>query len=290
MSETFTPKQVARAIGVSESSLKRWCDQGLIPMVCTAGGHRRLPVQGVLDFIKSTQRTLVDPEVLGLPAPSSGKHMSLTSAVEELVGRLTAGDEAGSRRLLLDLFLDQHRVSLLGDQVLRPAFEEIGRQWECGDVEVYRERFACRICARVIDEIRRLIPPSPATASLAIGAAPSGDWYDLPANLIDLVVRQNGWRSLALGNNLPLETLIEALQKHQPRMVWLSVSHLADRAGFVRGFSELARATGSEVPLIVGGRALDAELLAALPAVTYCRDLAALESQLQKIVPTPPAS
>ena len=61
---------------------------------------------------------------------------------------VTRSDEAGSRRLLLDLFLDQHRVSLLGDRVMRPAFEEIGRQWECGDVEVYRERFACRICAR----------------------------------------------------------------------------------------------------------------------------------------------
>jgi predicted site-specific integrase-resolvase len=27
----LTPKQVARAIGVSESSLKRWCDKGVLP-------------------------------------------------------------------------------------------------------------------------------------------------------------------------------------------------------------------------------------------------------------------
>ena len=38
MNELVSPKQVAHAMGVSESSLKRWCDQGLIPTVRTAAG------------------------------------------------------------------------------------------------------------------------------------------------------------------------------------------------------------------------------------------------------------
>jgi excisionase family DNA binding protein len=48
----LSPRQVAEAIGVSESSLKRWCDSGLIPTRRTAGGHRRVPVAGVVAFLR----------------------------------------------------------------------------------------------------------------------------------------------------------------------------------------------------------------------------------------------
>jgi methanogenic corrinoid protein MtbC1 len=290
VSETFSPKQVARAIGVSESSLKRWCDRGLIPSICTAGGHRRLPIQGVLDFIKSTQRSLVHPEVLGLPSPLGGKRRSLAGSVDDLVQLLVAGDELGSRRLVMDLFLDHHRVSQIGDQVLKPAFERIGQLWECGDVEVYRERLACRMCGRVIDEIRRLIVAPPETASLAIGAAPSGDWYDLPGSLVEMTLRQNGWRSLSLGNNLPFETLATAIIDHQPKLFWLSVSHVADREHFARTYPQLAALLGPDVPMLVGGREFDEQLQQAFPQAIYCPTLEAMEARLPQMSPPSPAS
>ncbi|WP_425616107.1 B12-binding domain-containing protein [Anatilimnocola sp. NA78] len=285
MSESFSPKQVARAIGVSESSLKRWCDRGLIPTVCTAGGHRRLPVQGVLDFIKSTQRTLVRPEVLGLPSPLGGRRRTPSEGSEELVKLLVAGDELAARRLLLDLFLDHHRLSLIGDTVLAPAFTRIGELWDCGQVEVYRERLACRICARVIDEIRRLIVQPAAEAPLALGATPSGDFYDLPGGLVELTIRQNGWRSLSLGSNLPFEALALAVAQQQPKLFWLSISHVSDREEFASTYPLLKRALGEDVPLVVGGRALDDELRAAMPGATFCSNLTELEAYLQKLPP-----
>ncbi|MFN9880569.1 MAG: helix-turn-helix domain-containing protein, partial [Planctomycetota bacterium] len=53
MKELFTPKQIAKAIQVSESSIKRWCDQGLIATSYTAGGHRRVQVSAFLEFVKT---------------------------------------------------------------------------------------------------------------------------------------------------------------------------------------------------------------------------------------------
>lgn len=70
MKDAFTPRQVARALGVSESTLKRWCDRGLLPTIRTAGGHRRIPIHGVLSFIRDNDQTLAHPELLGLPATS----------------------------------------------------------------------------------------------------------------------------------------------------------------------------------------------------------------------------
>ena len=64
--ELLSPKQVAQALGVSESSLKRWCDQGLIATIRTGGGHRRLALPDVLRFIRDGEHRLVSPEALGL--------------------------------------------------------------------------------------------------------------------------------------------------------------------------------------------------------------------------------
>ena len=71
-SNLVSPKQVARAIGVSESSLKRWCDQGLIKTVRTAGGHRKMTIAEVLRYVREQDHKLVSPEILGLPPRTSG--------------------------------------------------------------------------------------------------------------------------------------------------------------------------------------------------------------------------
>ena len=62
--QLVSPKQVARVIGVSESSLKRWCDQGLIRMVRTAGGHRKMQISEVIRFVREHNHKLVNPELL----------------------------------------------------------------------------------------------------------------------------------------------------------------------------------------------------------------------------------
>ena len=62
----LTPKDLADAIGASESALRRWIDGGRIRMSRTAGGHRRIPLQEAIRFIRQTGATIVRPELLGL--------------------------------------------------------------------------------------------------------------------------------------------------------------------------------------------------------------------------------
>ena len=73
MPHLLSPKQVAHAIGASESSLKRWCDQGLLTTVKTAGGHRRIPVQEVLRFVREQNHAVVEPHILSMPATTDRK-------------------------------------------------------------------------------------------------------------------------------------------------------------------------------------------------------------------------
>jgi hypothetical protein len=68
----FSPRQTARAIGVSEASIKRWYDKGKVAYEKTLGGHRRLSLPVILGFIEAQGNTLRQPEVLDLPFKQVG--------------------------------------------------------------------------------------------------------------------------------------------------------------------------------------------------------------------------
>ena len=213
MEQLLSPKQVARAIDVSESSLKRWCDQGLIPTVRTAGGHRRLPISGVLEFIRQGDHNLVRPDLLGLPATSGLSKRVIERSREALLAALLEGDHDRCRQILLDLYLSPQSIATIGDTVLCPAFELIGKHWECGAAEVYQERRACEVAMRSLLEIAQGIPAPPPEARCALGAAAWDDFYQLPTLLVELVFRSQGWKAISLGNmaacTKPLERTCE---------------------------------------------------------------------------------
>ena len=66
LSESLSPKDFAGALGVSESSVKRWVDDGKIRALKTPGGHRRIAVHDALYFVRQTGADVARPELLGL--------------------------------------------------------------------------------------------------------------------------------------------------------------------------------------------------------------------------------
>jgi excisionase family DNA binding protein len=289
MSSSFTPRQVARALEIGESTVKRWCDKGVIPTEHTPGGHRRIPLVGLLNYLRSTQQDVLRPELLGLPANVGSGERTLHRAGSQLAQALLSGDEQQSRRIVADLYLAGHGMSTLCDRVIARAFEEIGHAWACGDAEVFQERRGCLIALRLLDDLRSFVPPPPATAPRAIGGAPTGDVYDLPTNMAELVLREAGWNAASLGNNLPFDTLAAAIREQQPRLFWLSCSHLADEAAFLRDYAQLNKEFCAKVAFVVGGRALSEPLRREMKYAAFCDNTAHLESFARSLMAAPAA-
>lgn len=294
MQDLVSPRQVARAIGVSESTLKRWCDRGLIATTKTVGGHRRMEVAAVVRFLRESGRSAVEPELLGLPSGTGAGERSLRQSAEVLFQTLTADKEAAARSLVFSLLLDGLPVTSLCDDVLTPVFHRIGDTWECGEVEVYQERRACEICLRLLHEIREKILPHEAGAPLAIGAAPEKDNYTLPITMAELVLRSVGWNAAVLGSNLPPNTLQRAIADCQPRLFWMSVSYIDDESSFIAGTNQVYQtAHASGAAFVVGGRALSRSLRERIGFSVYgetFRDLERFARSLQPhdSPPTPP--
>jgi excisionase family DNA binding protein len=275
--QLLTPHQVAKAIGVSESSLKRWCDKGLLATQRTAGGHRRVTVEAVLEFVRTTGHAIEQPEVIGLPAAIGKGPVVIDRASEILRDALIAGDEAVARRTLLDLYLAKQPVTVIGDQVIAPALSHVGQCWADGEIEVYQERRCCEIMSRVLHEWRGLLPAPNAQAPIAIGGTVEADPYVLPTMLCELTLREAGWRAESYGTRLPLATLIAAVRDVRPRLCWLSVSYIEHEESFCTQFDELFAATQAcGAALAVGGSALVESLRCRLRYTAYCDQLSHL--------------
>lgn len=278
MHQSLTSKQVARALEVSESSIKRWCDKGVLPATYTAGGHRRIPMSGLIDFLRTSNHDLARPEVLGLPATSGQGVRVLDRAASQLSQALLEGDEESCRRIAVDLYLAEHSLSNICTGVFAKAFDEIGQKWECGEAEVYQERRGCTIIGRVLSELRSFLPAPSSDAPVAIGGAPSGDPYNLGTTMVELVLREPGWNAVSLGYNLPFETLSAAIKKNRPSLFWMSVSHMDDKRAFLDGYAELYDTFGLDVAFVVGGRALTAEVRNEMKYAAFCDNFEHLEA------------
>ena len=284
MQQSFTPRQVARALGVGESTVKRWCDKGVIPVDSTPGGHRRIPIAPLFEFLKASGRILARPELLGMPANVGKGERVLERAATQLAEALIAGDEEQARRIVYELYLAEHDMGVLCDRGLARSFELIGRRWECGELEMFQERRGCRIAERLLDGLRLLVRTPAADAPRAIGGSPWGDQFDLPTQMAELVLRDSGWNAVSLGNNLPFDSFAAAIRLHRPRLFWLSCSHLTDEAAFLQEYREVYEEFGTEVAIVVGGRALHESLRKEMNYAAFCDGMQHLATFAQTLI------
>lgn len=269
-----TPKQVAQAIGVSESSLKRWCDRGLLTTVRTVGGHRRLAIDDVFQFLRQSGHQLLRPELLGLPSNTGQGTTVIDRARDQIRDALVAGDEEQCRRIVFDLYLARQSACDICDRVIAPALHDIGDGWECGEVTVYRERRACETVLKMLHELRMAMRTPPTEAPIAVGGTLECDPYRLPTAMIEVVLRERGWQATSLGTQLPATTLAEAVRDKRPRLLWVSVSCIESIPVFLEEYAGLYQtAAGVGAAVVVGGRALTTEVRQQMSYEAHCDTL-----------------
>lgn len=270
----FSPRQVALSLSVSESSIKRWCDSGVIPTVRTVGGHRKITLGGLEEFLSATDRVLANPDALG-PAAERIRRKAGTRQLDpsDFQNSLAEGDERACLDQLTQKLDQGWSVYRIAETLIVDSMRGVGEAWQCNSLDVYQERRACDICVRLIQYLNQQVGRPGVSAPVAIGAAPETDPYQLPTMLVELTLREVGFNAVSLGNNLPVESLIQAYKDYQPSLVWLSVSAVDDTARMIAEQNKLADSLGEDVALLVGGQALTDDVRPRLRYTAHCDSL-----------------
>ncbi len=167
---------------------------------------------------------------------------------------LTLKEELGSRvieRALVegvpwrDLYL----------QVFVPTLEKVGNLWEAGELTVANEHLISGMVARLLHRISVNLPlaPNPQAPSALVTCA-EGEYHTIGAQIAADFLLARGWRVWYLGQSLPVDDLVSAVNQHLPQVVIVCAT-TPDREEAVREAAIRLKAWrgGQPLPLLVGG-------------------------------------
>ena len=253
MKPVISPKELAQAIGVSESSVKRWVDAGRLRATKTIGGHRKIPASEAVRFIRENRAVLIDPRILGLTELEQETSQGMGAEADRLFDLLRSGAGAEARALLLSMYLSGSSVAEIVDGPVATAMSRIGELWVDQPSGVFWEHRATDIAIQGISRLRSLLTPE-ADAPLAVGGAPSGDPYILPSLAAATVLEDSGLQAVNLGPETPLATLALAVDELDADLAWISISAAEEPRSLERDLDRLLRRLERRrVPLVVGG-------------------------------------
>src|SRR5678816_2278123 len=201
----LTTRDVARLLLVSEATVKRWADDGLLLPKKTAGGHRRFSIQSVALF---RRKQGIAPAAQS-PTKRVRKKMvpgRLPSA-ESFGDLLLSENEAEATAQLIDAYLQDHALATLFDTTITNAMHRVGDLWFNGTITIADEHLATRVMLSVLQKLRGIVVPGQATGLKAVCCGIEGDLHELPIHLAEIILESEGWNVSNLGPNTPLFTL-----------------------------------------------------------------------------------
>jgi excisionase family DNA binding protein len=280
--------QVAEALGISVSSVKRWVEDGILPAHKTAGGHRKLLMADVIQLARQNGLPLRDPA-----APSSTSKVSRAREVdasalsEKLYGLLLHGDGDGARRIIRGVYAGGMPIETMGDSVIAPAMHRIGGDWEKGRIDVMHEHRASQLCEATLYELKAVLdararrdPP------VAVGGALEGDYSEIPSLLAQMVLLDVGWNAVNLGPNTPIASFQRAIVELKPQLIWLSASHAPSDATVWQKYTKFYKeAERAGVAVALGGRAITEPLRKQLPYTAFGDSLSHLAAFARTLLP-----
>ena len=281
---TLTTKEVAKVLHVSEATVKRWADDGLLQSEKTVGGHRRFSTTEIARFGRDRR------------APESPAHVKRDAQQTDapagdladlLFVHLIEGDEEEAAALLVHAYLQGRGLATLFDQVVAKAMHRVGELWYRGELTIADEHLAARTAIATLQKLRNVIRLALPTGMKAMICGVEGDLHELPVHLVQVLLESDGWKVINLGPNTPFFSFAEAVPKHRPQLVCVSAKLLGDPDRIAREFDQVRKVAAKiNCRIVIGGDGfVDPKLLRRFPANFFAKDLRELATYARSLIP-----
>jgi excisionase family DNA binding protein len=234
----LTSAEVAKILGVTAGSVKRWADLGLLRCARTVGRHRRFdPVE--VERFRKDQTGEVQPE----HGPD----------VEGWLDLLLS--DSDSHQLLATLYSERARLGAWWKvaESLSAVLEEIGERWTEGSLSILEEHMASERLSRILAQVSDQLPSRPGAPRLLLTTA-EGEEHTLGLSLAEMVIREHGWPVLWAGRRVPLSEIVAHVASGAVDAVAVSASGTAEPGDLLAQTERLgAICRAGEVHLLLGG-------------------------------------
>lgn len=139
---------------------------------------------------------------------------------------------------------------------LMTGMAEVGRLFNANELIVAEVLQSAEAMKAAVAHLEQFMKKSEMAAKGKILLATvKGDVHDIGKNLVEIILKNNGYEVINLGIKVPPEELIKAAKKHNPDIIGLSGLLVKSAQQMVITAGDLKQA-GIQVPILVGGAAL----------------------------------
>jgi methanogenic corrinoid protein MtbC1 len=175
--------------------------------------------------------------------------------IDELLAALLAFRETEAEALVSEAFA-LYPVEVVVDEIIAPTLVEIGDLWHVGNATIVQEHFATAFLRGRLTVLFRAYHQPPSGPLAIAGSAPS-EWHDVGILSVALALRQYGWRVIYLGQNVPVEHLVQEILRLHPDLVCLSAATRESAMGLTQVAAAIGQLPKRQPRLAIGGRALN---------------------------------
>jgi len=152
---------------------------------------------------------------------------------------------------------------------LMAGMAEVGRLFNANELIVAEVLQSAEAMKAAVSHLEQFMEKADAAKrGKVVLATVKGDVHDIGKNLVEIILKNNGYDVVNLGIKVPPEELIKAYQDHHPDAIGLSGLLVKSAQQMVTTASDLKDA-GIEIPLLVGGAALSAKFTQTKIAPSY---------------------
>ena len=168
----------------------------------------------------------------------------------------------------IETMLKVENADSILNTVLLPAMEEVGRKMEKGEMILPFVLQAAEVMKEALDVLAPYLEKTKSkNRGRIILATVYGDVHDIGKNLVGSILKNQGFEIIDLGKQVPLETIIKAVERIQPDAIGLSALLVMTSREMRRCVEEFHR-LGYSLPIIIGGAAVNQAFAERSPAST----------------------
>ncbi|NLB19336.1 MAG: helix-turn-helix domain-containing protein [Clostridium sp.] len=275
----LTQKAAATVLGIGQTTIANYENGTRVPDLSKISDIADLYEVSV-DYLLGRSEIMVNKLA---PISDEDRH---ENTYEIYMQSLLDGDKKMGRRILLSLLKKGVPSEILYLDFIQKSLKETGRFWEMGELPIWKEHFISEISLENMALIKRRRSKDEDEGRPILTLAPGSEQHNIGLKMISDLLEARGQNVIYLGNQLPTENIIQAIEDNKPYAIVLSVTvplHI-DSCKLLIGV--LKQRFGTKCPtIIIGGMAFDRMENVAMEtgADKYCKTVDEIMNVLKRI-------
>ena len=179
--------------------------------------------------------------------------------------------------------LEQTDAMTLINQVIIPALDEVGQDYEKGKIFLPQLIQSAETTKLAFEVVQETFSSSSEKKGPVLICTVEGDIHDIGKNIVKVVLESYGFDMIDLGKDVKVEAVVEACKKYQPKAIGLSALMTTTVVNMKRTIEALHE-NGCQAPIWVGGAVLTQQIADEIGADYYTKDAMESVHLLEKLI------